>query len=178
LFSSCAAGLPDGFQEWNLSGMTIQGGKRVRPQEVRAWLEVVYESIAPHESSVFKHDTSFNDLVNFLYFADAVGSSDQLMMAAVRRLPGLNLQVQIKDSRVIFDVCGSRRYTLVQYGLSTCTITATSTEDISKTVANALPEGESHHAIAFAFDLSHVSFVFDPFHTSKFVAMHHSSSLP
>lgn len=81
-FSSCAKGLPATAQEWDISGLLVEG-QHVLRSTVVAWLNVIYnlvhfEDFEQQQPSILK---SMTGAIAVLAFADAVGSSLGMLRA-------------------------------------------------------------------------------------------------
>jgi hypothetical protein len=93
--SGVAKGLPPGSDEWDLSGLVIEGHPVVR-SVVTAWLAAAYPELEGVEEA-----GEAPPLVDVLAFADAVGSARHVLRACCSRWPCRELTVQVGDDETL-----------------------------------------------------------------------------
>jgi hypothetical protein len=96
--SSCARGLPAAAQEWDLSGIHIDG-QPVERETVTAWLGCV-DSLLHHAADNTDSTpalTTAKGLQKLLCFADAVGSIDGVLHACLGKLPDLQFAAVVGE---------------------------------------------------------------------------------
>jgi hypothetical protein len=99
--SSCARGLPVDAQEWDLSGLQVDG-QPVSRATVEAWLACVDSVLAgsPLDGSRKEQLSTATGLQQLLPFADAVGSLGGVMNACLSELKDLKLLVQVGSETI------------------------------------------------------------------------------
>ncbi len=93
--SSVAKGLPPGSDEWDLSGLVIEGHP-VGRSVVIAWLAAAYPELEGVEEA-----GEAPPLADLLAFADAVGSARHVLRACCARWPCRELTVQVGDDETL-----------------------------------------------------------------------------
>jgi hypothetical protein len=95
-FSDCARNLPPAAEEWDVSGLLLDGQPFSR-DTVACWLSCVYstvEGIQELTAQDIQQLSTVTGLTQLLAFADAVGSRPSLYRVACSQLPQLQFVVQ------------------------------------------------------------------------------------
>jgi hypothetical protein len=81
MFSTCAAGMPEPFTEWDLNLLTIFDGRPPAAHVVAAWLEALYWYQGARHAP-----RTLQEALPVLRFADAIGSPAGFMSTLVDRI--------------------------------------------------------------------------------------------
>lgn len=93
--SSCANGLPENAEEWNISHLLVEG-EPVQRSTVVAWLNCCYNRILDSDFEKQQQNplTKATELAQLLAFADAVDSTRGVLAACLSRLDNLVFEVR------------------------------------------------------------------------------------
>lgn len=131
--SSCARCLPAAAQEWDLSGMQIDGQPAER-ETVTAWLGCVDNVInhAPIPDSSLALTTA-TGLQKLLSFVDAVGSSDGVLHTCISKLQNLQLTATVGEQQLQLLTDGRAYHWVIigddEWGLWWTTITGSNDQE-------------------------------------------------
>jgi hypothetical protein len=109
--SSVASGLPDTGDEWDLSGLLVDGQPVSRATAV-AWLNAAYQAVREQDFEQ-QNDSpvcSVDGLYRLLSFADAVGSTKPLLRACCSQLQSMKLHAQLGQQQVALATDGTSYY--------------------------------------------------------------------
>jgi hypothetical protein len=108
VFSSCARGLPVDAQEWDLSGLQVDG-QSVSRATVEAWLACVDSVVAGSPLDLISTPLlkTAKGLQQLLLFADAVGSVGGVLNACLSGLEDLYMPMEVGSETVNLYMCNS-----------------------------------------------------------------------